>query len=50
MRGGRIVRKVKEDEIVEALMQEVIEVAREREAAGASAAAGADGGRDGAGK
>lgn len=32
MRGGKIVRKVKEDEIVDALMKEVVEVAREREA------------------
>jgi (E)-4-hydroxy-3-methylbut-2-enyl-diphosphate synthase len=32
MRGGKIVRKVKEDEIVDALMKEVVEVAKEREA------------------
>jgi (E)-4-hydroxy-3-methylbut-2-enyl-diphosphate synthase len=53
MRGGQIVRKVKEEEIVEALMKEVIEVAREREAAAGGAASGADGasgGNDGAGQ
>jgi (E)-4-hydroxy-3-methylbut-2-enyl-diphosphate synthase len=32
MRGGKIVRKVKEDEIVDALMKEVVELAKEREA------------------
>jgi (E)-4-hydroxy-3-methylbut-2-enyl-diphosphate synthase len=36
MREGKIVRKVKESEIVEALMQEVEAVAREREAAAAT--------------
>jgi (E)-4-hydroxy-3-methylbut-2-enyl-diphosphate synthase len=36
MRGGKIVRKVKEEEIVDALMKEVLVVARAREAAGGS--------------
>jgi len=43
MRGGKIVRKVKEEEIVDALMKEVIEVAKEREAQNQSAEAAGDG-------
>jgi len=51
MRGGQIVRKVPEAEIVDALMREVVEVARERQAAPDGAAApGAGGGTDGAGQ
>src|SRR5258705_8723822 len=40
MRGGKIVRKVKEEEIVDALMKEVVEVAREREAQGGNESGG----------
>jgi hypothetical protein len=43
MRGGKIVRKVKEEEIVDALMKEVVEVAKEREAQNQSAQAAGDG-------
>jgi (E)-4-hydroxy-3-methylbut-2-enyl-diphosphate synthase len=52
MRGGKIVRKVKESEIVEALMTEVEDVARERAAAGQDGAGAgqARGGTGGAGQ
>jgi (E)-4-hydroxy-3-methylbut-2-enyl-diphosphate synthase len=47
MREGKIVRKVKEEEMVDALMKEVEDLARERESAGADSQ---DGGHSNAGE